>query len=74
MKSVEHILISPLMAAGIAISGPALAQEDAERFLGLDLARGLCSGCHVVEENQRRVMLDGVSSFPTLGSSGWTNA
>lgn len=74
MKTVGHILISPLMAAGIAIAGPALAQEDAERLLGLDLARDLCSSCHVVEENQRSVMLDGVPSFPTLGRSGRTNA
>ena len=74
MKTIGHILTACLLSAGIVIAGPVLAQEDAERLQGLDLSRDLCSGCHVVEENQRSVLIDGVPSFPTLGRSGRSNA
>ena len=73
MKTIGHILTVPLFTAGILITGPALAQEDAERLQGLDLSRDLCSGCHVVEENQQSAVIDGVPSFPTLGRSGRSN-
>lgn len=74
MKTIGHILKPWLAMAGIMAAGPVLAQEDAERLLGLDLSRDLCSGCHVVEENQRSAVIDGVPSFPTLGRSGRSNA
>jgi len=74
MKTLGHILKSGLIAAGVLVAGPVAAQEDAERLLGLDLSRDLCSGCHVVEENQRSTVIDGVASFPTLGRSGLSNA
>lgn len=73
MKIVGHILFGTLMLVGGALSGPAQAQDDARRLQGLELSRNLCSGCHVVEENQRSAVIDGVPSFPMLGRSGLTN-
>jgi len=60
--------------AGLGLALPALAQEDNERIRGATLAQELCSGCHVVSENQRGSAYDGVPSFRTLGRSELTNA
>lgn len=73
MKNVGHVLFGFLTTIGIAVAPPALAQDDRQRLQGLDLARDLCSGCHVVTENQRRAVVDGVPSFPMLGRSGLSN-
>jgi hypothetical protein len=67
MKTLGDILKPCLSVAAFLVAGPVLAQEDAERLLGLDLSRDLCSGCHVVEENQRSAVIDGV---PSAGSPG----
>lgn len=73
MKNIGHILFGVLMLAGGVLSGSAQAQDDRQRLQGLDLSRDLCSGCHVVEENQRRPVIDGAPSFPMLGRSGLSN-
>lgn len=67
-------LFALTLCAGLVLAPPLMAQEDNERIRGAMLAQELCSGCHVVSENQRGPAYDGVPSFPTLGRSELTNA
>jgi mono/diheme cytochrome c family protein len=73
IKNIGHILFGSLIIAGVLFPELALAQDDRQRLQGLDLARDLCSGCHVVTENQRGTAIDGAPSFPMLGRSGRSN-
>lgn len=67
-------LFAVTLCAGLSLASHAVAQEDSERILGATLSQELCSGCHVVSENQRGSAYDGVPSFPSLGRSELTQA
>lgn len=62
------------MFLGVLAAGSAGAQDARERRAGEQLARDLCSECHIVSEVQRGPVLDGVPSFPELARSKRTDA
>lgn len=74
MMMDRQTLFAMMLCLGLGFTSHAVAQEDDARLVGEKLSRELCSGCHVVSENQRGSAYDGVPSFPTLGRSELTNA
>ncbi|MBT3930925.1 MAG: cytochrome c [Rhodospirillaceae bacterium] len=74
MRIVASKLLVLSLGAMVFMVSPADAQEERERRAGEQLSRNLCSECHIVSENQRGPVLEGMPSFPELARSTRTNA
>jgi mono/diheme cytochrome c family protein len=63
-------LITLLLGAALALPGNALAQQmhEPDPAKGKRLALELCSGCHVVAEDQARPAIDVVPAFATIAN------
>lgn len=62
------VLFSIAAAAAVAMVGGAAlrADEMSERAAGAAVAKKLCSGCHIVSEDQTGPVPDGVPPFPVI--------
>ncbi|MEP4378472.1 MAG: c-type cytochrome [Alphaproteobacteria bacterium] len=70
--AAKFLALSIVMTASMV--NPAAGQDERERRAGEQLSRDLCAACHIVSENQRGPVLDGMPSFPELARSKRTNA
>ncbi len=57
------MMLSPLFAPAIADS-----DEENSRRRGAELAVALCSNCHIVAEDQRGAVPDGIPPFETIAN------
>ena len=74
MRIIATLFLALSLGALVSTVTPVEAQEERERRAGEQLSRDLCAGCHIVSENQRGPVLEGMPSFPELARSNRTNA
>lgn len=71
---IATLFLALSLGAMVSLVKPAEAQDERERRAGAQLSRDLCAGCHIVSEDQRGPVIEGIPSFPELARSKRTNA
>jgi cytochrome c len=74
MRIIATLIFAVSIGTTMSAANPADAQEERERRVGAQLSQDLCAGCHIVSEDQRGPVLEGIPSFPELAHSKRTNA
>lgn len=62
------IFVLSLAAGSSGFASGAAADEADDRAAGAAIAQELCSGCHIVDEQQRTTVPDGVPPFPLIAN------
>jgi mono/diheme cytochrome c family protein len=64
--SAKYLAIALILGSTVWTGNPAQADESRDRAAGEAMAQELCSGCHIIGENQTGPVPDGPAPFPVI--------